>query len=86
MSHARGFRGNERLVNRFLGDVEVSELANQRGEDTAGFGAVDLVDDASDFRALRLHPGFHSRILDDAGTTGGCAAFLPCEVGYSGWK
>ena len=53
-SHARGLsgtpscgqllhRGRERVVKRLLGEVEVAEQANQRGEDAARVGAVDSV-------------------------------------------
>ena len=37
-------RGDERIVERFLGAVEVAEQANQRREDTPRLGAVDGLD------------------------------------------
>ena len=54
-SHARGLaghavarplldRGREGVVQRLLGQVEVAEEADQRGEDAARLGAVDGLD------------------------------------------
>ena len=54
-SQARGFSGtpsrghsldggDERIVHRFLGAVEVAEQANQRREDTPRLGAIDGLD------------------------------------------
>ena len=51
-SHARGFAGHavarpllerrpERVVQRFLGDVEVAEQADQRGEHAPRLGDID---------------------------------------------
>jgi len=36
--------GAERLVQRLLGEVEVPEQADQRGEDMARFRSIDGVD------------------------------------------
>ena len=38
-------RGSEGVVQRFFGDVEVTEQANKGSENAARFGAVDSIDD-----------------------------------------
>jgi hypothetical protein len=37
--------GGEGIMQRFLGQVEVAEQANQRGKDATRLRAVDLLDD-----------------------------------------
>lgn len=37
-------RGDEGVVQRFLGDIEITEQANQGGEHPPGFGAIDRLD------------------------------------------
>ena len=37
-------RRDEGLVQRLLRDVEITQLADQGGEDSAGLGAVEVVD------------------------------------------
>jgi hypothetical protein len=37
-------RRRERILKRFLGEIEVTEEANQGGENAAGFRAVDRLD------------------------------------------
>ena len=87
-SHARGFAGTpsrghcstrrgEGVVQRLLGEVEVAEQADQRGEDAARLGAVDRIDRArgrlrprrrigSVWRSVVVSPDLHDRPHLDA--------------------
>ena len=56
--HGRG----ERVVQRFLGQVEIAEQANQRGEHAARVGAVNGVDCFAD---VVEGGGRHSDIVSD---------------------
>ena len=51
-------RGGERVVQSLLGEVEIAEQADQRGQDAARVGAVDGVHRiAHPFGAVFVHPG-----------------------------
>ena len=53
-------RGRERVVQRLLGEVEVAEQADQRGEHAARLGAIDLVDDAVDIGSVGCRGTLHA--------------------------
>ncbi len=48
-------------MHGFLGDVEIAELADQRGEDPARLGAIDRVDDAVDIGGAGCRWALHAR-------------------------
>lgn len=37
-------RRRERILQRLLGEIEIAEETDQRGEDAAGLGAIDRLD------------------------------------------
>ena len=60
-------RRAERVVQRFLGDIEIAEQADQRGENAARFGAIDRLNLCSRVQRAVDDASFRVRSAQQAG-------------------